>query len=279
MPRFKRIVLCVVLAAGALGAPVGAAQQPQTPRSVAAPADLEGILKMAKEDAKETKALEEIPQIRLEALREAALRYGTRGGLARRSYEIAMMLADQETMLDGIYNFGAMLLDKNVLPPVLSEAQNWLNQPDPNTIRVADAAYRIERQAQFVTVPPNWREYLVRDYKHEIERPTALLLPQNEAETKLWQKYVADGWALGVRQADEIFQRSLARLERDFKGMVLYRSLLAKGMISKPYVAQASMGVTGDGDAININDRILRITAKPQLETDAAKWKPLAVPK
>ncbi len=272
MAAYKLRLLAAALLASMAGA-VGAAA------STEVPPDLDAVLNNTSRAAAESRATSEIPKIRLDAIKEAALGYGVRSGLARRSFEIASILKDNERMLDSIYNFPAMILDKNVMPPVLSESQNTLNQPDADTIRVADAHIRIERQAQFVTVPTNWRDYLMRDYRYSIEAPAGVLLPKTDAEKTVWQRLIAEGWKLGVQQADQIFNQSLARLERDYKGMVLYRSLYAKGLVTKPYVAEANMGVTGDGNAININDRILRITAKPQLETNAATWKPLVVPK
>ena len=261
--------LALLLVAGTAGA--GAAGE--------APPTLDSVLNNSDRAAAASKATGEIPQVRFNALKEAALAYGVQSGLARRSYEISAMLGEQKQMLDSIYNFGAMVLDKNVMPPVLSESQNSLNQPDADTIRVADATYRIERQARFVTVPATWRDYLQRDAQGSAAMPAGVLLPKSDAERGVWQQLVAQGWKIGVQQADDIFAQSLSRLERDYKGMVLYRSLLAKGMIGRPYVAEANLGVTGDGNAINVNDRILRITAKPKLETNAAVWNPLVTPK
>ena len=244
----------------------------------AAPPTLNAVLNDTNRVTAESKVISGIARARLDALKEAALGYGVRSGLARRSFEIGQVVQQHERTLDSIYNFAAMVLDKNVLPPVLLQAQNSLNQTGTDTIRTVGATYRIERQAQFVTVPPNWRDYLMRNFKYTSELPSAALLPNSDAEKAVWQQAVADGWKVGTDQANQIFDQSLARLERDYKGMVLYKNLLAKGMISKPYVAEADLGVTGDGNSVNINDRILRITAKPQLEVNPAAWKSTVVP-
>lgn len=245
----------------------------------APPPDLSGVLTGSTNAAHESTLESDIPAIRLSSLKESALGYGVRSGLARRSYEIGNILSSNESLLDGIFNFAALVLERNVMPPVLSYGQASLNLPDAETIRIADATYRIESQARFVSVPTSWRDYLLRDFQYQAEVPAASLLPKNDAEKQVWEKYVSQGWDIGFKQADEIFSQSLARLERDYKGMVLYKSLLAKGMISKPYVAESKMGVTGNGNEININDRVLRITAKPQLQTNPAIWKPVAVPR
>ena len=54
--------------------------------------------------------------------------------------------------------------------------------------------------------------------------------------------------------------------------MILYRKLLAMNMVSPPYVSQSDLGVTGDADEIHIDDRVLRITALPALNTNAGEW-------
>ncbi len=219
--------------------------------------------------------------LRQTALKETALSYGARSALARRTYEMAQILNQNQQLLDTIYNFAALLLAKNVMPPVLSTARSTLKQPETNTLRVADAVYRIERQAQFVTNPKHWRDYLIHDFQFSVTPPAPVLLPKNKAEIDLWQRSLAEGWALGKQQAEQIFQQSLARLERDYTGMILYRSLLAQRMISAPYVAEANLGVTGtrDGKTMQLNDRILRITANPAFAFHAANWRPRAVVK
>ncbi len=143
-----------------------------------APPDFDAAIAGANRAATEISITVDIPKIRLESLKEAALGYGARSGLARRSYEIVKILYENQELLDGVFNFNSLLLDRSVMPPVLSEAQNALKQPDSDTIRVADAVYRIERQAAFVTAPPNWRDYLVREYRYKVDLPANLLLPK-----------------------------------------------------------------------------------------------------
>ncbi len=230
--------------------------------------------------APSTQTDSQLSPLRQIALKEAALSYGARSALARRTYEMAQLLNQNQPLLDTIYNFAALLLAKNVMPPVLSTARSTLKQSAANTLRVADAVYQIERQAQFVTTPKHWRDYLMHDFRSPVT-PPPLLLPKNKNETDLWQHSLAEGWELGKQQAEQIFQQSLARLERDYTGMILYRSLLAQRMISAPYVAEANLGVTGsrDGKVMQLNDRILRITANPAFAFHAASWQPRAIVK
>ena len=39
--------------------------------------------------------------------------------------------------------------------------------------------------------------------------------------------------------------------------MVLYRKLLAQGIITSPVVAKADFGITGDANQIRVNDEIM----------------------
>src|SRR3546814_7794007 len=58
---------------------------------------------------------------------------------------------------------------------------------------------------------------------------------------------ISDGWKMGVKQARDIFQSDLNRLERDYTGMIRYKVLLEQGKVSAPVIAEGAMGVTGSG--------------------------------
>lgn len=214
--------------------------------------------------------------IRLKALSETAMSLGAQGGLASASKQINARLEKNRWALETTYNFNGMLLSHSVLPPVLVEGNNTLHLDDPDTIRIADKTYKIIQQARFATTPPNWRNYLWMSFSPP-QIPNKVLLPRNDEEKKIWQDAVQDGWAKGIEQADSIFQQNLARLKRDYYGMILYRKLLQEKMVSPPYVSRTEMGVTGDGSNMNINDQILRITVLPQLQTNSRKWHAIAV--
>lgn len=178
--------------------------------------------------------------------------------------------------LSNVFNFNPLMLEHSVLPPVLIQADNTLSLSAPDSLRISDKTYRIAKQAAFVTTPPTWRNYLWMVFKTP-ELPNKTLLPRTPQEERLWKKYIAIGWHKGIAQANQIFNVNLAQLKRDYEGMLLYRDLLAKHMISAPFVAKTNLGVTGDGNGININDQVLRITAAPQLQTDSKEWQPVLV--
>ncbi|HVT61925.1 MAG TPA: type IV secretion system DotC family protein [Legionellaceae bacterium] len=206
------------------------------------------------------------------ALRETALSVGAQSGLAYRAKIIDDQLVRQTRYLDAIYDFNALLLEHNVLPPVLLEGRNTLNLADMQTIRISDRTYKVAKQAHFVTTPPNWRQYLWMDYQKP-DAPHVSLLPVNKEERQIWMASVAKGWQNGVDQANTILEENIARIKEDFTGMILYRKLLAMNMVTPPYVSHTDLGVTGDGEEIHIDDRVLRITALPALNINSNEWK------
>jgi len=210
--------------------------------------------------------------VRLQALQNTAMSLGAQAGLAWRAQQINALLAQDDKKLSTTFDFHRILLEHNVLPPVLAQGRNTLNLADNQTIRLADRTYQIISQARFVTAPPHWRDYLGMAYTIP-ERPDNTLLPRNGAEQAIWKRCVSTSWEQGMAQANAIFADNLARLHRDYDGMVLYRSLLAQHMVSAPFVAKSALGVTGSDTDLRINDQVLRITALPVLQKDSSQWR------
>lgn len=218
----------------------------------------------------------ELGELRLKSLQDSAMSIGAQGGLSATSEQINTQMKKDQKYLDSIFNFNAMVLSHGVIPPVLEQGDNSLNLADANTIRVADRTYKIVAQARFATTAPNWREYLWLDYPKPA-LPDKTLLPRNAQEQRIWQKAIRAGWDKGVEQGYDIFQQNLARLKRDFRGMILYRKLLQQKMISPPFVARTNLGITGTGDDMRINDQVLRIVELPQLQTNGKGWQAVVV--
>lgn len=218
----------------------------------------------------------ELSQLRIKSLQDSAMSIGAQGGLAWASEAINRRTDRDKKYLESIYNFNAMMLTHGVIPPVLEQGDYTLNLHDPNTIRVSDRTYRIVKQARFATTAPNWREYIWLSYSKP-PLPDKTLLPRTAEEQKIWRDGIRSGWEKGIEQAYSIFQQNLARLKRDFSGMVLYRKLLQEKMISQPFVSRTELGVTGSGEDMRVNDQVLRIVELPQLQTNSKSWQAIVV--
>ena len=214
---------------------------------------------------------------RSDTVRTAALTYGAQGGLAARSFAINEMLRRYEAPLDSSYDFGALVLPVSsgqtlMRPPVVSAAQLAFALGDGAQVaRETSCIYQITREAQLSSAPPNWRAYLVRVWAKP-ERPADGSLPRTKQEVAYWNKWVAEGWAQGEKQAVEIFLSDLGRLERDIVGMARYRVLLRARLVEPPKVAFETARAEGGRDSLHVGDRTIRITDQPGLQGNPRRW-------
>jgi defect in organelle trafficking protein DotC len=215
---------------------------------------------------------------RQDVLYQVGLAYGARGGLAARAFGINEMLRRYETTLDNVYNFDDVILKRPgsriiMRPPVVSEAEMALALGDGGQIaRETACVYSISKIAELGSAPPNWRTYLVRAWEQP-SRPADAVLPRTEQEVQYWNKYVAEGWAEGERQAVEIFLNDLGRLQRDITGMARFRVLLRAGVVANPRVATRQQAVDGGGNELRAGDRVITITSQPGLQANAGTWR------
>ena len=213
-----------------------------------------------------------------EALHEAALSYGARGGLAARGFALNEVLRRYESRLDAAYDFSALVVQVGsgqtmMRPPVVTEAQMAFALGDGGQVaRESSRVYEITRQASLTSAPPNWRSYLGRAWVKPTPPPDDLR-PRTSEEAGYWDKWVAEGWAKGERQAVEIFLSDLGRLERDLVGMARYRVLLRAGLVEQPRVALANRAVQGGRDKMRVGDRTVTITDQPGLNPNQRRWR------
>lgn len=241
--------------------------------SASAQAPLEDLLNPQRGGASSSE--QKVSSFRYDALRDAALSLGARSGLNWRAGGIVADLELRASKLDAMYRFSALVTPQGVMPPVIVEARDAVTV-QPEVMRIADRIYRIEVKARFVSTPPTWREYLLvglrQDLKAEMPHPS--LLPKNADELVVWRKFVTDGWNEGVRQAEQILELNMVRLERDYLGMLRFSALLARGLVSEPKVGADIAVVTGGGREMTVGDSVYRVTQQSGLIPDASKWKP-----
>lgn len=221
----------------------------------------------------------EVTPVRAAMLREAALTMGSKAGLADRCAVLVADLEKRAYVLDRQYRFSAYVTKNGLLPPVITEARDAVQSSDEQ-VRVADRIYKIVVKAKPVTTPPSWRDYLFVGLRltKEIPMPVSAALPKTGPEKAFWKNTVAEGWAHGQKLADEILERNLARLDRDFIGIMRYSYLLNNGMVSEPTVAVAPRVVSGDRNELRVGDTLMRMTDAGGFITDPKKWQPTVLP-
>ncbi len=242
------------------------------------PENLNELLDLPRSNTFSTDTSSLLPDIRIEAQKEAAYSYGARGGLAWRTWHIRNEMETRSRYLDKVFDFRQLLIPAPsgllIEPPVIGEAMDaTLIDNRGMEAAVADRVLNIGQNARIVSVPRTWRVYLEREWG-DIDPPPNVLLPDSREERQAWEENVRRGWEMGVAQADDVFQADINRLVADYQGMVRYRSLLAQGMVTPPYALQVDRGVTGGGDQMRIGDRGLSLTELPKLQTGYQEWQP-----
>lgn len=236
---------------------------------------LDGILKPAQGQVAAPDR-EKLSIVRETALREVAIALGARAGLSDRSAELMRLLDQRAAALDIQFNFNPMVIGNSVLPPVISESKDVIAL-ETSAMRVAGAVYRIDEPARFALPTPTWRNWMYVGLGiSEVTLPSqAAALPQNAVEQAYWERTVREGYELGRKQAQSVYDLNLSRLERAHSGMRLYFDLWRRGMVSAPTVASSSELVANEGDStISVGNTLFRITA-PSGFTKPDGWTPL----
>ena len=218
---------------------------------------------------------------RAEILRQSGTEYGAQGGLSARAFAINEMLRRYEPQLDGSYDFRALVLPVGgtgqtlMRPPVVTEGQMAfaLGDAGAQVARETSCIYQITRTAELASAPPNWRSYLVRSWGKP-PRPADAALPRTKAEVAYWNKFVAEGWGQGEKQAVDIFLSDLGRLQRDLVGMARYRVLLRAHLVEPPRVSLLRRRTEGGRDTLRVGDTTVRITDQPGLQANPRRWTP-----
>jgi defect-in-organelle-trafficking protein DotC len=207
-----------------------------------------------------------IASAREQGVFDEAVRIAASAGLAYQIANIKKAVDAKARELDTIYNFAPLMIAGRVVPPVISESRDIYTQDGEQTLRLSGIRYEIVSQARFSSTPPNWRAYLT------LPEPTTDFVvgirPQNEGEQKIWRYASRIAWNEGTQQANTMLDRATDKLNRDFTGMIRYRTMLAENRVTAPLIATQDIPITKEGAALVIDDTLLRITALPDFKVN-----------
>ncbi|HGW4499644.1 type IV secretory system conjugative DNA transfer family protein [Stutzerimonas nitrititolerans] len=249
------------------GAPVDDGKA--TERALDVPPTLESLQNPSSEESTG------VPDLRRQMLLEAGKTVGFRGGMAAKAHLLHGALGRRSDELDKMFQFSPLITTSGTIPPVIVEARD-VAAFSPDQIRTADRVYKITRAERFVSVPPTWRDYLYVGLpaSGKVELPDFAARPQTSEEEAIWQAAVAEGWEDGQKQAVQILEANFNRLTRDYRGMLLYSTLLQNDMIGKTQVAESQQTVTGDGQQLMLGDKLKRVTKRAEFVPDPKRWRP-----
>ena len=229
--------------------------------------DMESVAPSADESA--------VKKLRPQAIREAAHMVTLQTAIAWRYKHLLDAVYAHAPIMDAAFNFGPLMMtqgDALIMPPVLARAGASLRIEDEGTATAASTSFELLQKAKYVSVAPHWRTYLMADGFPEPELPNPAVLPKNSKERAIWRAAVRESWAQGLTEADQIFQDNLARMTRDYRGVLLYHLLTAQHLMSRVRTARADMGlhISSKGTRLNIGQKVYRITAPGAFSVPAA---------
>lgn len=213
--------------------------------------------------------------IKIEAMKEAALGIGVKGGMRKQLSHINAVIEGKKRELDTIYDFGPLMIRDRVVPAVITEARDLYNQDGAYALRLSGAYYKIEQQPRFSSVPPNWRDYLwFGNAEKDDDIGMGNIRPKTDYERQLWREYIGKGWNQGIDQANVMLQYGLDRLNRDFSGMIRFHSFVLQNKITMPAIASQTWAYSSQQtEAIAVDETLLRITTLPEFNTSMDKWR------
>lgn len=257
---------------------VGAVLLALLPAGAFAQSSFEELLRATSADARPGREVSLTP-VREAALRETAMQLGVQWGLGDRSREIAKEIEAVAAKLDRRYGFGQLMMGVGFLPPVISEARDAV-AIEGSVMRIAKRAYKIDEPPRPVAVAPTWRDWLYvgLDAGLRPARPShSTLLPRDAQEQEYFQREMRRAYEEGRKQAADVFDLNLARLNRTYDGMRRFYDLYKRGMVTAPVIASASTIIdTDDINTVVIGNTVFRITVGPQFIADPSIWTPLA---
>jgi defect in organelle trafficking protein DotC len=215
-----------------------------------------------------------VKQIRLQTLKQAAFSWGVQEGLSWRYENIVAALDKQSLELHTVFSFNKFIVDGKMLLPSIIKAERIFEQKASDTARTVNVSFTLDKPARLVPQTPTWRDYLIRRID-EPQKPHDVIFPRTPEEAKVWAENLDKGWKEGVKQADDVFEIDLRRLQRDIEGMYRFRKLLAMGIVTMPKIASSKYSVVklDNGRTMNLNDVVYSITTQSDF-TETEKWEP-----
>jgi hypothetical protein len=236
------------------------------------PAELAELLEMQSGTSEKDTA---VSLMRPMAIREAAQLVTIQTAVSWRYKQLLAETERHAAIMDTAFNFGPLLMTQGealIMPPVLTRAGASMRIEKPDTATTAKTSYELLAPARYVPAAPSWREFMMVDSFPEPEKPNPAVMPKDEKERAIWRSAVRDAWARGITEADQLYADNVARMVRQYRGVMLYHLLTAQHLLSRVNTASADLGMktSDNGGKLNIGQNVYRITAPSAFITSPA---------
>lgn len=240
------------------------------------PSELRRLKKLSiSDDAKAAKG--KLASLRPKAIEETAYALGVQHGVKWRYDQINSALESRSGHIDAIFNFDAHLLHNGMLmPPIVVEAGPGQRLENSKLNVFTDTTYKIIEDAKLLTTAPQWRAYLLQQHDAVIDVHPSLY-PKTPQERKIWEAAIEKGWAMGVEQAQYLYEQGVNRLQRDIRGIIRYRVLALQGIVNVPLIASAQTGtrISEKKRKLQLAKTVVRLVKDVQF-VEEDKWYPIA---
>lgn len=214
-------------------------------------------------------------QARIQSLIELANEKGIQLGMTNYMKESERILKREARNLDTIYNFQPLMISDKIVPPVITETKGIIENPNNLTLKTTGQVYKIDKQARFSTRPPSWRDYIQFDISAEestVQYIPQELKPRNENEKKIWSQTIKKSYEKGMKEGKNILLDSFDRLNKDYKGMILFHAMVIEGKLSMPAISSQSLAVSSSAEQVALNMELLKIQQLPSFNGNVSSW-------
>ena len=213
---------------------------------------------------------------RLKAILDSAYNYAVRKGIESEMKVIRNAIRKNERNFDSIFNYSPLMIHDRVVPPVVTEARNIVQNKNSGTLKTTSALYRIEKQAYFSTLPPNWRTHLSfpesKFAVDENERPTREIMPRGSTEIAKWKEVTTKGFKDGQLEAQSMLKYGLNQLNKEYVGMIRFHEFVLAGKVSMPSISRQELAITNNGSAMALDQKLLTIRTLPSFDGNMMHW-------
>ena len=245
-------------------------------------ASLQELLNPSSQSSLEVHVSDIEQQARIEAMLELVKQKGIKLGINDYLGEARAAIKNQERNLDTIYNFRPYMIKDVVVPPVIIESKDLVENPNSLAYKTTKQTYRIDKQARFSTRAPDWRQYLtfptLDSNVYYVTFIPKEMLPSSEHERKLWKREAEKSYKLGLIEGKNIVDDAVGRLNKDYIGMITFHQFVLEGKLSMPAFSSQSLAVTSTKDTMALDMKLLQIQQLPQFNTNIENWKPTIQP-
>lgn len=222
--------------------------------------------------------------IRLESMRDEALDAGVVNGYGYQMEALTKIILHNEDLwrrllpFDYVANIAADLnatKGKFLIPGVVDVVTNTgvaTNLDEDAELRIEGTTYFLRKKPRLALRQPNWKDYLIDSEQPVPSLPAETLWPRTNDEMASYNKWIKEGWARGVEQANEEMQHRIRNAFRDVIGMVRYINLVEARKISSPLISVSNVAVINRGNEMAVDNMIIQIQESVEFIDDTSVW-------